>query len=340
METKKKAQIVTLLAMIPLLLGLLQGCGRGGKGAGVIQVTAPEPAFPSNRPNQGDVFRIKEGDALGFVFLSNPELNTEQTVRHDGKISMKLIGNVVAAGLTPRELEEEVLGKYTDFVASSKYSKVFKEGDYFELRFVYNPELNIGVRVRSDGMISLPLVGDIQAAGVSPSDLRKDLIRRYSRDLNKPDIALLVGENTAKGIHTAENSLAVSVNKAAGHRVFVVGEVKTPRAVPVEGKLTLLQVLAEVGGATELGDMSRIVILRRSGERKIDWLQVDLESPLEGTDMRNDLLIHSGDIVVVPKTGIAKLNQWVAQYIRNMMPLPSQFSINANMLESGFVPGL
>lgn len=340
METKKKAQIVALLVMVPLIACLVQGCGRGGKGAGVIQITAPEPAFPSNRPNQDDVFRIKEGDVLGLVFPSNPELNTEQVVRHDGKISMKLIGNVVAAGLTPRELEEEVLRKYADFVASSNYSKVFKEGDYFELRFVYNPELNIGVRVRSDGKISLPILGDVQAAGISPSALRKELIRRYSRDLNKPDIAVLVGEHTTKGIHTAENSLAVSVNKAAGHRVFVVGEVKTPKAVLVEGKLTLLQALAEVGGATDLGDMSRIVILRRSGERKIDWIQVDLESPLEGVDMRNDLLIHSGDIVVVPKTGIAKLNQWVTQYIRNMMPLPSQFNVNANLMEGAFVPGL
>ncbi len=338
METKKTIKSVVFLVLLPLCLGLLYGCAPGGKGAGVMKVTAPQPAYPADKPSQDGDFRIKEGDVLGLVFMNNPELNSEQVVRPDGKITVKLIGDMVAAGLTPMELEDAILRRYVDFVANSRYTRVFKEGDYFDLRFVYNPELNMGVRVRSDGKISLPIVGDVQAAGLTPEQLRKNLIKKYSRDIQKPDIALLVSENTARSIHTAENSLAVSVNRAAGHRVYVMGEVKNPRVVAADVKLTLLQALAEAGGGTDTGDMGRVVILRRLEEKKVEWLQVDLDSPPEGTDMKNDILVHAGDIIIVPKTGIAKLNLWVKQYIRGVLPVDTQFSINANLLNSGIVP--
>ncbi|MCE5335310.1 MAG: polysaccharide biosynthesis/export family protein [Desulfobacteraceae bacterium] len=322
---EKKAQILALLVMVALCLGLLQGCGPGGKGSGVMRVTAPEAAFPSDKPSQGGVFRMKSGDVLGFVFLQNPELNTEQTVRPDGKVTLKLIGDVVAAGLTPMELEEQALRMYADFVANSRYTLVLKPGDYFELRHVYNPELNIGVRIRSDGKISLPMVGEVQAAGLTPEELRKNLIRKYSKDITRPDIALLVGENTTKQIYTAHNTLSVSVNKAAGHRVFVVGEVKNPRAVPADMKITLMQAISDAGGVNDNGDLSRVVVLRRTEENKMQWLQADLLSQLEGIDMRNDVWVHAGDIVVVPKTGIAKLNQFVRQYVRDLIPIQTQF---------------
>ncbi len=323
---------------MPFILGLLQGCGPGGKGAGVMRVTTPQPSFPSDRQSQGGDFRINPGDVLGFVFVNNPELNTEQAVRTDGKITLKLIGEVVAAGLTPAELEDAVLRRYVEFVANSNYTKVLKEGDFFELRFVYNPELNIGVRIRADGKVSLPLIGDIQAAGITPGEFRKILVRRYSKDINKPDIALLVGENTSKPINTSEHALALSVNRSTGHRCYVMGEVKQPKGVTMDLKITMYQALAEAGGATELGDLARVVVIRRTADRKIEWLQMDLESPLESIDMRNDLYVHADDIIVVPKTGIAKANQWVRQYIRDLLPVATNFNIDANLLGTAIVP--
>ena len=337
METKTKTQIVAFVVMLPFVLGLLQGCAPGGKGAGVMRVETAQPAFPASRPSQMFVFQIKEGDVLGFVFQNNPELNSEQTVRPDGRVSLRLIGDMVAAGLTPMQLEDTVLRAYTDFVADTRYSKVLKEGDYFDLKFVYNPELNIGVRVRSDGMVSLPIVGEVQAAGLTPAELRKILIKKYSKDLRSPDIALLVGENTAKSIHVSGNSLTVSVIRASGHRIYVMGEVKTPKAVSLDTKMSLLQALTEAGGATGIGDLSRVIILRRTEERKVEWLQADLQSPLESIDTRNDMLVHAGDIIVVPKTGVAKANAWVSQYIRDMIPVLTTFNINANLLSTGGV---
>lgn len=330
---------------LAMLISLVMACGPGGKGTGVQQVAFPEMKPPPSGPVVVEPYRIMKGDTLNVSFPLNPELNVNPAlVRPDGKVLLNLVGEVNAFGMTVPELQAAISQKYRDFVAKTKYSKVLKEGDYFDLKFVYNPELNIGVRIQADGKISLPIVGSVQAANLTPEDLRLNLIRRYGRDINKPDIAVLTGTNpnafpmdiAVKKIHDAPNFITVSLVKTAGQWVFVGGEVGQPRPIPWEGHLTALQAIAAAGGKTDKSDLSRVVVLRRGPFDQPEWILTDLASPIEGKDLKNDVALRAGDVVVVPKSGIAKVGQFVTQWLRDTNPLYGTYTISLGSASGAF----
>ncbi len=270
--------------------------------------------------------------------ILNPELNVDLPVRADGKISLALVGEVPAAGLTLGELRAAISGGYKSFVARTGYGEVLKEGDDLQIRFVYNPELNQALTVRPDGRISLPLVGEVQAAGVRPAELRQRLIEEFSRHIKNPDVAVLTGGNVTKKIFADEVFISIILSKPVDQQVFVGGEVFTPRAVRFDGQITTLQAIMGAGGVKETGDLSKVVVLRRGQLEQGEWIQTNLSNPLSGKSLENDIALRSGDVVVVPMSGIAKVDLWVKQYIRDLLPIQSGFSITVTPLNVGAVP--
>jgi protein involved in polysaccharide export with SLBB domain len=312
-------------------------CGPGGKGTGVKQVAFPEMKPPPRGPVVVESYRIMKGDTLNILFPLNPELDLKPVlVRPDGKIVLNLAGEINAYGMTVPELQQAIGQRYRDFIARTGYSKVLKPNDYFDLKFVYNPELNIGVRIQSDGKVSLPIVGEVEAANLTPEQLRQRLIEKYSHDIRKPDIAVLTGTNpnafpidiAAKNLYTEGNFINVALAKSAGQFIFVGGEVAQPQPVRWEGHMTALQAIAAAGGKTVKADLSRVVILRRGSFEQSEWMQTDLASPLEGKDLKNDVVLKAGDIVVVPMSGIAKVGQFVQQYLRDTIPMYGNYNIS------------
>lgn len=311
-----------------LFLGLLvTGCSGPDR---VSRLTYPELNPPPPGPVAEDSYRLGLGDSLSIKFILNPELNTDVTIRPDGKIVLPLIGDVAANGLTVGELNQTLSKKYQNFISQTQYGQVLKAGDYFDLRFVYNPELNIGMRIPAEGKVSMPMVGEVQAAGYRPEELRQNLMCAYGRYIKKPDIALLVGDTTAKKIHTGEKNIAVTLTKAAAQEVFVGGELISPKIIKLDGRLTALQGIIRGGGIKDSGDLSRVIILRRGYYEKPEWIQTNLAEPLKGNSITNDVELRGGDVVIVPKTGIAKANQYVKEYMRDLLPLPGSFGITAN----------
>lgn len=326
-----------ILRLASVFLTLLALACTGGVGTGVQRAADADMAPPAPGPVEADSYRLHLGDRVNISFPHNPELNLSQAmVRPDGKIALSLAGDIAAYGLTVPELQAGIAKKYREFITRTGYSRVLKEGDYFDLRFVYNPELNIGARIGSDGKVSLPLLGEVKAAGYTPAAFRHELIKRYSRDLREPDIALLLGVNpnafpmdiAAKKIFDQPEFITVTLVKSAGAQVFVGGEVAMPKAVPCEGHLTVLQAIAAAGGKKEGGDLSRVVILRRGPFEQTEWLQTDLASPLKGRDLTNDVALRGGDVVIVPLSGIARVGLWVKQWLRDAIPLYGSYNIN------------
>ncbi|MHB9072920.1 MAG: polysaccharide biosynthesis/export family protein, partial [Desulfobaccales bacterium] len=136
------------------LLLLVMACA-GGKGTGVKQVAFPEMKPPPKGPVVVESYRVLKGDTLTISFPLNPELDVKPVlVRPDGKILLNLVGEVNAYGMTIPELQQAIGQRYREFINRTGYSKVLKPNDYFDLKFVYNPELNIGVRIQSDGKVS------------------------------------------------------------------------------------------------------------------------------------------------------------------------------------------
>lgn len=186
-------------------------------------------------------------------------------------------------------------------VSSAGY--VIEPGDALDVRFFYNPELNEEIMVRPDGNISLPLVGEMRAAGRTPTQLESALKDSYSRELRQAAITVMV-----KGF--------------AGQRVYVDGEVGTPQMVNIAGNLSALQAVASAGGFKPSARKGEVLVIRRSGTSQPVVIPVDLDATIAGTDTSQDILLQPYDVVFVPKTAISEVNQFIDQYFRQNIPVP------------------
>lgn len=151
--------------------------------------------------------------------------------------------------------------------------------DVLDISVRNNAELEKVVPVRPDGKISLPLVNDIGAAGLTPMELRDVLTEKYAAYLQNPEVSVVVRE-----IHSL--------------KVSVIGNVKTPGRYEIKGASTVLDALALATGFTEFAARRKIIILRRDGPNQ-QRLHFDYDAAIKGSGERN-MLVKPGDIIVVP----------------------------------------
>jgi polysaccharide export outer membrane protein len=174
-----------------------------------------------------------------------------------------------AAAATPRE---------TRIVAEARDYRIGPE-DVLDISVWKNPELSRTVPVRPDGKVSLPLVNDIHAAGLTPSGLRDELTRRLAEYVPSPEVAVIVRE-----VHSA--------------KVSVVGAVRTPGRYEVRSPATVLELIALAQGFTDFASRDRIVVLRTNGEEQTR-IPFNYRKIADGSEQEN-FFVQPGDIIVVP----------------------------------------
>ena len=150
--------------------------------------------------------------------------------------------------------------------------------DVLDISVWKNAELSRTVPVRPDGKVSLPLVNDIQAAGLTPNRLREELTRRLSEYVPSPEVAVIVRE-----VHSA--------------KVSVVGAVRSPGRYEVRSPATVLELIALAQGFTDFAARDRIVVLRQNGTPQ--RITFNYRKITDGTEQDN-FLVQPGDIIVVP----------------------------------------
>jgi polysaccharide export outer membrane protein len=160
-------------------------------------------------------------------------------------------------------------------------SEAFRIGpeDVLDVQVWKNADLSRVVPVRPDGMISLPLVNDIRAAGLTPVELRQQITQRLAEFVPSPEVSVIVRE-----VHSV--------------KVAVLGAVRMPGHYEVKSSATVLDLIARAQGLTEFADRGRIVILRQNGSetRRIPF---NYRKLAEGSDQDN-FFVQPGDIIVVP----------------------------------------
>lgn len=177
---------------------------------------------------------------------------------------------------------------------------LIQRGDQLDIKFFYNPELNETVTVRPDGKISLQLVDEVQAAGLKPSQLDSDLTEKYSHELKKPTVTVIV-------------------KSFEGQRIYVGGEVNRQGLIKFTGGLTPLQAVLEAGGFMETASPESAIVIRRGPENKPVPIEMNLIEAMQGISGKADFALQPSDVVYVPKTTIAKVNTFVHQYIERLL---------------------
>jgi len=153
-------------------------------------------------------------------------------------------------------------------------------GDKLQINVYKESDLTQSLQVRPDGRITLPLVGDIAAAGQTPMQLQRRLTESLREFVANPVVTVMVVE-------------------VADRVVYVMGEVNTPGAVPLKGPMTVLQALAVAGGFKDFANKGGIKVLRKTpGSDRVETIPFSYKDALR-TDAPVFYLIE-GDTVVVP----------------------------------------
>jgi polysaccharide export outer membrane protein len=141
------------------------------------------------------------------------------------------------------------------------------------------PDLCRTMPVRPDGKVSMPLVNDIQAAGLTPMELRRQLTQSLSEFIPDPEVSVIVRE-----IHN--------------FKVAVVGAVKVPGDYELKGPATVLEIIARAQGLTEFANRDRVVVLRQNGDTTTR-IPFNYRKVAQGHDQDN-FYVRAGDVIVVP----------------------------------------
>lgn len=212
---------------------------------------------------------------------------------------------IIAVFMTACTAHNITSSEHISSVASTSPLKEYliQPGDQLDIKFFYNPELNDLVIVRPDGRISLQLASEIPAAGQTPAQLTATLEKSYEKELANPGITIIV-------------------RSFSSQRIYVDGEVNKPGMVTLLGPLTVLQSIAEAGGLKDTAKTSQILIIRKTKDDKPQAIAVNLDEIRTATDGSQNILLAPYDVVFVPKSTIANVNQFIDQYIRRNVPIP------------------
>jgi len=173
-------------------------------------------------------------------------------------------------------------------------------GDVVEVKFFYTPDLDDSQTVRPDGKIALQLVGEVEVEGKTPAELRDELLELYTLHLKAPEIAVVI-----RSFHD--------------RCVFVGGQVMTPGIVEIPGRMTLLEAIMKAGGFDlREAEAQNVVVIRHSNGQRYGH-SVNLKPTLMG-DKAQPFYLEPKDVVYVPQTTIAKVNQWIDQHINKIIP--------------------
>jgi polysaccharide biosynthesis/export protein len=142
------------------------------------------------------------------------------------------------------------------------------------------PDISRTIPVRPDGKISLPLLNDVQAAGLTAMQLADSLRESLSKYLTSPQVT-------------------VTVNEINSRRVYITGEVVRAGALPMLPNMTVLQALSSAGGFTQFAKLKNIYVLRTEDGKQVKH-PFNYKEVVKGNLAEQNILLQPGDVIVVP----------------------------------------
>jgi protein involved in polysaccharide export with SLBB domain len=173
-------------------------------------------------------------------------------------------------------------------------------GDELHVHFLYQPENNDQLVVRPDGRISLSAAGEIEAVGLTPTELESVVVERASKHLKNPEVTVVV-------------------TKVGEQHVYVGGEVTRPGTVILVPGMTPLQAVMQTGGFRPTAKRDSVVLITPSPDGKFAASRINLQQVLEdGVPER--VRLRPNEVVFVPKSWVGSMNDVVDLYVRGLIP--------------------
>jgi len=179
---------------------------------------------------------------------------------------------------------------------------VLQPGDVISVTFFFTPRFDATAKIRPDGFVSLAPVDEVRAAGLT------------TRELDAMLTAL-----AAKRVDNRE--LTVGVVEFSSRKIYVGGEVRDNGLYPMQQRMTVLQAILSAGGSLPTADLNNVVVIRRGSDEAPHAYAVNIAADLNSGDIRNDTYLAPFDVIYVPASAITKVDRFVDQYIRKLIPI-------------------
>ena len=158
---------------------------------------------------------------------------------------------------------------------------VIGNGDVLAINVWKQPDISRSLPVRSDGRISLPLVGEVQAAGRTPLKLEADIVSKLQAYLTEPEVTVIV-------------------EKINSEKFNILGRVARPGAYPLTDPTTVLDAIALAGGCRDFAKNKAIYILRVNPDGSESRIPFNYQNVIKGKNLEQNILLHSHDTIVIP----------------------------------------
>jgi polysaccharide export outer membrane protein len=165
-------------------------------------------------------------------------------------------------------------------IAADSDSYVIGPEDMLDIYVWKETDLSRKVPVRLDGKISIPLVGEIQAAGITPLQLKEQLIRKFKDFVEVPNVT-------------------VTVLEANSFKVFISGQVAKPGVYTLRSETSFLQFISLAGGFTEWANQRKILLVRQD-QGKEKRFTINYKKIISGEDLSQNMALKPGDTIIVP----------------------------------------
>jgi polysaccharide biosynthesis/export protein len=175
---------------------------------------------------------------------------------------------------TAQQLEEGASAASADYVIGAQ--------DMLAINVWKEQELSLnGVEVRLDGKISVPLIDDVQAAGLTPNQLKDAITEKLKEYVTAPQVTVIV-------------------TRVGSKNVFILGEVAREGAIPMQPQMRVLDALAIAGGFTPFAGKNHVKILRGHSDNPAEFT-FDYDRFVDGEDVAQNILLLPGDQIIVPQ---------------------------------------
>jgi len=263
----------------------------------------PEQENPALEPG----YMIGPGDVLNIEFWGQPDLTRDVVVNNLGEIKVPPLTSLNVMGMTVAQLEEkltEVLAKY--YIDPVIYVKI---KEYNSQRVISMGEITTGMHTLKRRTTLLEFLGQIGGLTANADTYHIKLIKKDG-SISIHNLSDLINDIQKSSTILVSSGDTVYVPPLELNKIFVLGEVKTPKSINIKGKMMLIDALAEAGGFSENAITRSVLVVRgQLGSQK--GLRLNVSHLLKGTDLSQNIELQPGDIIYVPKSFIVDVERFL-----------------------------
>ena len=292
---------------------------------------APSPEPPSTAtPGAGRVVQggrqtgvristyfLSGGDEIRVSVLGSPDLSRTFRIPPDGHLFFPMVGDIGVDGMSIPELRQILAER----LRSADEQRI-GTGDQIVVRVFRNDELGITTTVPSSGKVNMPLAEEVELAGLTVEEANQAIAKKLLPYVVRPSVNTTIVKS-ASGLpgRISDPQVTIEVMAFGGHKVLVLGEVENPGVYVSDGGSRVLEMVARAGGPRKDAQMKNVALIRPGTETSPPRNAiVNLDRVVKAGDVAQNPPVQRGDVIYVPKTGIAKAAAFFEQVYDILRP--------------------